>query len=373
MNTKRFYLVSAAVVLVAMTLGFLLTEGFQPAALAAVAPTVTATPTPALSGTGASQEVPGAPLSGDPAADKTLAAVNLQAGFILDPYLIPVVGHVDQAAASLQAGCNGFVGAEPNAVVNWSGSAERLNLFVYSDDDAVLVVQKPDGTILCNDDAGLNTVAPLVTIADPAAGAYKVYVGSAKKDAPALGFLALTQASLDDASLAALDLSSLLHRRTRPLAAALPSLNLNDLLLDRTAIFGSAELRADFKPVHTFAAGGGGITAFKVEDGKLACAGFLSPVPSYSFKWSGRSQDLRLYFEALKDSSLAVVTPNRQVLCGMDAAPGNLNPVVDVPNAVPGAYKVYVASMAPDTVVGGRMTITTDPKATPTPLAPAAR
>ena len=324
-----------------------------------VAPSATPQPAVAVSAT----------LSGDPARDLTTATVTLQAGFIMDPYLLPVIGKSERAASEVQKGCNGFISATPNVVVNWAGSTDQLGFFVYSDADAVLAVQQPDGSFLCNDDAGLRTTDPLVKIVDPAPGVYKVYAGTATKDAPALGFLAVTQTDLDDARLADLDLTSVLRRRERPKLLALPQLDPQTLLTGRRAIFGSTELQAGFKPVQVFAAGGGDIAAFRMEDGKLACAGFISPVPSYSFTWTGQSQGLRLFFEALKDSALAVVTPEQKVLCGMNAASANLNPVVDVPAPVAGRYQVYVASMAPDTVVGGRLTITGDLKANPAALA----
>ena len=50
--------------------------------------------------------------SGDPARDTTTAAVNLQAGYIMDPYLLPVIGKSEKAAADLQKGCNGYVSAD---------------------------------------------------------------------------------------------------------------------------------------------------------------------------------------------------------------------------------------------------------------------
>ena len=93
--------------------------------------------------------------SGDPARDTTTAAVNLQAGYIMDPYLLPVIGKSEKAAADLQGGCNGYVSATPNVVVNWAGATDQLSFFIYSDADAALVIQGPDGSFLCNDDAGL--------------------------------------------------------------------------------------------------------------------------------------------------------------------------------------------------------------------------
>ena len=57
------------------------------------------------------------------------------------------------------------------------------------------------------------------------------------------------------------------------------------------------------------------------------------------------------------------------MLCGMNAAPDNLNPVVDVLAPAAGQYRVYVASMTPNTVAPGRLTITGDRKANPKALA----
>ena len=362
---------AALAVALVVALGGPLTAGADTSLQAATAaPAATATPAAATS-----QRAPTAPvtttLSADPAHDLTSATIDLHAGYIMDPYLLPVVGKSEKVAAELVKGCNGYVSASPSVTVNWSGKTDQLNFFVYSDDDAVLAVQQPDGSFICNDDAGAATVDPLVTIKNPAPGTYKVHVGTAKKDQPALGFLAVTQMSLDEIKLAALDMAPMLRRRERPQPQALPQLDPKSLLLIRSAIFGSTELQAGFKPVQAFVAGGGEIAAFKVEDKKLTCAGFVSAVPSYSFTWTGKAQSIRLFLDALRDSTLAVVTPDQKVLCGMNADANNLNPVVDIPAAAAGDYKVYVAAMQPNTVVGGKLTITGDLKAAPAVLAPA--
>jgi hypothetical protein len=80
-----------------------------------------------------------------------------------------------------------------------------------------------------------------------------------------------------------------------------------------------------------------------------------------------------VYFESAKDSGLVVITPDGKAVCGLNAAPGNLNPAVDITPLVPGGYRVYVASMQPNTVVPGKLTITSDVKAAPATLAPASQ
>jgi hypothetical protein len=311
--------------------------------------------------------------SSDPTDDLTTATVNLYAGYIMDPYLLPVVGKTEKAASDVVQGCNGFVGAAPSVLISWLGKTDQLNAFVYSDGDAVLAVQLPDGSFICNDDAGPRTVDPLVSIKSPAPGTYRFHVGAANKDQPALGFLGITQAQLDDARLAELDLTPMLRRRERPRPHAAAQLDPGTLWTWRTPIFGSAQLRSGFTPVRAFVAGGGDVAAVKVEDQKLACAGYISPIPSYSFTWSGSPQAIRMFVEAGRDSSLAVVTPDRKVVCGMNADAANLNPVVDIASPMPGPYYVYVGAMQPGAVVGGALTITSDSKAAPAVLAPASQ
>ena len=58
------------------------------------------------------QQTPATPitttLSADPANDLTSATVDLHAGYIMDPYLLPVVGKGEIAASELVTGCNGY-------------------------------------------------------------------------------------------------------------------------------------------------------------------------------------------------------------------------------------------------------------------------
>ncbi len=329
--------------------------------------------TPLLAATQARPAAQDAAPQADPAADTTRASVDLRAGFILDPYLLPVIGAGDMPAGDVLEGCNGFVNADPNVTVNWTGQAARLAFFGYSDSDPVLVVQLPDGSFVCNDDAGLNTVDPLVVIANPAEGAYRIHFGTAREGEPALGFLGVTAIDMDDAMLADLDLRPMLTRRERPQAQPLPRLDPSTLLVSRPGIFGAAALQPGFEPISKFAAGGGDIPAFSFEGGQLVCAGFLSLIPSYTFSWTGDEETVRIFFEAREDSALAVITPDNQVLCNMNATEDNLNPALDVPTSMMGRYKVYIASMAPNDVVIGRLTVTGDGEAAPAQLAPAGR
>jgi hypothetical protein len=292
-----------------------------------------------------------------PADDKTSAILALQAGFIMDPYLLPVVGAGNRAANSVESQCAGYIDEEPDVTVNWSGTSDQLSFFVYGDQDAVLLVELPDGSVLCNDDAGLETVQPLVEIPDPAAGAYRVYAGSAEQDLPALGALGITQAKLDAATLAQLDLTPMLRRRIHrsPPVTMDPERLPNAPLAARRG----AVLAPGFETLTVLAAGGGDIAAVQREDSELTCMGFVNPIASYHFAWQGDGEDLRLFFESNSESSLIVVTPDKRLLCAMGSS-DSPSPIVDIAGAEAGDYRVYVASMQPDGLVAGKLTITED-------------
>lgn len=300
--------------------------------------------------------------------DNTVATVDLEAGFVLDPYLLRVMGSGDTAASEIQEGCAGFVNSEPDVVLNWSGDSEALHLFTYSDTDPVLVVETPDGDFLCNDDADDVVVDPLVTLENPAEGTYNIHVGSFFADEPALGFLVITELEVSD-DLATIDLGPILDRQEyRDLELLLPEVDVSDLALGDSGVFGDDELEPGFEAIEVFAAGGGDLAVASLDGLDADCVGFASLVPTYSFTWSGGGS-LSVYFESEEDSSLIVVTPD-EIICNDNAADDNLNPAVDILGAAEGSYDVFIGAQTPNTVVTGTLVITSDTGAEPAALSP---
>ncbi len=279
-----------------------------------------------------------------PGDDLTTASVTLEAGFVLDPYLVRVLGGGSMPAADVDESCPGFVRPEPNFTLNWSGETAELHLLTYSDDDMVLVVEIPGGDIVCNDDADLSVLDALVTLEQPAAGEYKVWVGAFEADMPTVGFLVVTEVSLE---LNDLDLMPLLLRDEDPAVADVVMLEIEEV-----AVFGVDNLRAGFDAVRVPAAGGGDLAISTVETGNDACAGFASVVPTYSFSLAGESEGVRVIFETEEESSLVVLAPDGEFLC--DGA------AVDIERPIAGEYDVFVASVSPDAIVTGTLTLTED-------------
>lgn len=306
------------------------------------------------------------------AEDETHAAVDLQAGFLLDPYLLRVVGGGTIEAATLSDSCTGYVKESADVVLNWSGDSDLLHLLVYSDGDPVLVVRTPDGEVVCNDDASDEVIDPFVTLGDPVAGAYELYVGSYRADEPVLGFLVVTELTLDEEDLAGLDLMPLLDRRAAPEVRPVTVLT-ETLQTEQGAIFGTQELSAGFGTITEHAAGGGDVPVFALEGVDAECTGFASLVPSFSFDWMGASTSLTVFFEGQEDSSLVVVTPEGELICNSNASEDNLNPMLELTSEAEGQYDVYIASFEPDRVAFGELTVTEETGLAPETLSPPSR
>ncbi len=140
-------------------------------------------------GTALAQSDAGDAANPEPSAYITL---DLQAGFVLDPFLVSVNGGGEVDASTLDENCVGFINDAPVMKANWEGEAEFIDIFFYSDTDPTLVVQLPDGSYVCADDANENLLDPELTIEKPADGEYKIWVGSFEEGQLLPGLLVIT-------------------------------------------------------------------------------------------------------------------------------------------------------------------------------------
>ena len=134
----------------------------------------------------------------DFARDPYNGSVSLRAGFLPDPSTLELVVGGDVDVSYLGSGCVGYATAEPDYRLNWSGSSDELRIFFVSDDfeDATLIVNRPDGSWTCNDDAGA-TLDPMVVLTDPLEGQYDIWIGSYERDAWLSGELSITELDLE--------------------------------------------------------------------------------------------------------------------------------------------------------------------------------
>ena len=122
-----------------------------------------------LSTTAVAQDISGTP---------TFGSVELSTGFTPDPHSVSMAAGGSTAVSSdLGANCAGYITDAPDLDLTYNaGDTFPLNIYVVSEADTTLVVNLPDGTWICNDDAeGLN---PAINLASPASGLYNIWVGN---------------------------------------------------------------------------------------------------------------------------------------------------------------------------------------------------
>ena len=116
----------------------------------------------------------GAPGGGGELASN-FGTVSLEPGFVPDPHVVEGTSGGAIQATTWETGCTGWVSQTPDHILNAQGNFDLMRVLVRSSQDTTLVVQKPDGTYLCNDDTeGRNPVIA----GSFAPGNYKVWVGS---------------------------------------------------------------------------------------------------------------------------------------------------------------------------------------------------
>lgn len=115
--------------------------------------------------------------------------VPLHAGFSPDPRVVggSAVGEVP--AKTLHRRCRGWISETPDYLVTADTAFFRLHVLGRSSSDVLLVVRKPDGTVLCNDNRS-GSKDPMIRSEFPI-GTTQVWVGVQEEGARAdyrLGF-----------------------------------------------------------------------------------------------------------------------------------------------------------------------------------------
>lgn len=111
-----------------------------------------------------------------PTQGSNFGSLAVSAGFIPDPVTASGSSGGTVDASTWAAGCSGFVTTTPDHVLTASTPFPRLAILVHSPGDVTLIVERPDGSLLCSDDfEGTN---PLVVGESLSAGQYRVWIGS---------------------------------------------------------------------------------------------------------------------------------------------------------------------------------------------------
>lgn len=126
--------------------------------------------------------------------------VPIYAGFSPDPRVVAgeAVGEVE--ARSVHRRCRGWIAQTPDYLIDAETAFFKLYVLARSRSDTTLVVRKPDGTVLCNDNRS-GSRDPMVR-GDFPIGTTQVWVGVQEKGATARYRLGLSEVKWKASSLA---------------------------------------------------------------------------------------------------------------------------------------------------------------------------
>jgi hypothetical protein len=307
----------------------------------------------------------------EPSAYLTL---DMEAGFALDPFLVSLNGGGEMDASTLNESCVGYVNDQPVLTAHWKGAVDALRVFFYSDSDSTLVVQQPDGTYLCADDAADNVLDPEITITQPITGTYKLWIGSFDENQLIPGLLVVT--ARPDFGLAEFDPSTLVKR-----APIEPEVEIADTSTEaiaaKAAVTNVEEIATDAMittatTVTASVVASGTVPSFTVTGDEAVCGGMIADIPDFVIDVPEDVAALRIVFEAEQDTSLVVVHSEAGSFCADDSVDtANANPVLDITEPEPGYYGIYVGRFGEEEPITGTLTVTTDPTLEPAILAPA--
>lgn len=271
--------------------------------------------------------------TGSPSAEANFAALTLSPNFTPDPATVGGLagGNIDASAITgSTAGCAGKISNRPDHILTLGGHFSTLYLGVNSEADTSLIIRRPDGSFVCNDDTvGLN---PRIS-GTFAAGTYQVYVGSLASGNPSYNLLA----------------SELSYGIPSPEPAPTPTPG---------GSYQSFSLRPGFSPDPTVGTGtaGGSRDASTLGGSPTGpCAGNIDTSPDHRVTLQSSFSYLKFSASSPIDTSLVILGPAGSRYCNDDS--DGLDPVVE--GAFPaGEYEVYIGKVGTSDSASYRLEIT---------------
>jgi hypothetical protein len=125
--------------------------------------------------------------------------VPLHAGFSPDPRVVSGTALGELPARSIHRRCKGWISAAPDYLLDTDTAFFQLHVLARSRSDVTLVVRKPDGSVVCNDDRK-GTTDPMIR-SDFPIGTTQIWVGVKTEGATATYSLGLSEVKWHSASL----------------------------------------------------------------------------------------------------------------------------------------------------------------------------
>ena len=244
----------------------------------------------------------------------------LAPGFEPAPFRFTVVsgGEHDVSALNLGDNCLGFVMPDPDFAVHLEKGFGQITFLVDSAEDTTLIVNLPDGSWLCSDDAnGLN---PALEFRDAAGGSYRIWIGSYSKEVYSSGSLWISEGG----------------RETLPTTATGPDPS-------REPLYGQADLEPGFFPSpRTVQLVGGGRNRIAEFVTTVDCRGYVAEAPDYSLYLLEDFDSLRVAVHSPANMTLLINAPDGSWRCNKDLI--GADPSIGFYDAPPGLYDIWVGS-----------------------------
>jgi len=250
-----------------------------------------------------------------------------------DPQVVHGTSGGAVQASNLNPGCTGWIGQNPNHLVNVAAPMSNLRIIVGTagGQDTTLVVQKPDGTYVCDDDSeGMN---PIVEGPINTPGIHRVWVGSYTRSE-------LIPYTLGFSELGSVTAASLTGGTPTPTPGTTPA---NIDTTGSSSNFGQLTLAPGFLPDPQVVSGTSGGSESATTLG-VGCIGFVARTPDHFLQVGGAGfPSLRVMVSSDTDTTLVVRRPDGTFLCNDDS--DGTNPMVEG-NFPPGQYRVWIGSYA---------------------------
>jgi S1-C subfamily serine protease len=262
------------------------------------------------------------------------------------PIKVAVTSGGEIKVANMGENCSGFISAAPDYRLNWTGNSSHLHFkFAANEEskDATLLVKLPDGGWACNDDAYEGTLNPTVTVENPIAGPYNVWVGSYNDEEFIEGNLFINDGSENTELVKVKNQNESLDYSLEP-------------------YFGTMKFESGFTPdpFHISGQSGGDIDIKEfLQDGE--CVGFASKAPDFRLHWTGSTTNLKIIFQAdssEQDPVLIINTPDGNWKCNDNANENTLNPMIILDKSNEGQFDIWIGSHNSDEFINGSLIIT---------------
>ena len=256
------------------------------------------------------------------AQQANFGTVRLRRGFRPDPKVVEGRSGGSHAARERSSSCRGYVSTNPDYILRVQGTLRFLRIFVEANTDTTLIIEKPNGDIVCDDDTyGRN---PAVEQERFRPGRYKIWVGSYSQGNNAPYQLVFTSN----------------HDVTPGHPDGTGGASQVDVS-GESSNFADTWLEPGFDPDPQKITGtlGGDINATSIAPG---CNGWVTRAPDHLFNIEGSFEFMRVFAQSESDTTLVIRAPDGTFHCNDDS--NGLHPAISLDRWSPGQYLIWVGS-----------------------------